>query len=94
MKPGESPEAAIVRELQEEIGMTACAALERLQAAHLEADQKIFLVRDVEYDAEPSLEIRQVREFGFGDFPRDLNPRSWRRLLAAAQSQAQGTKVH
>jgi 8-oxo-dGTP pyrophosphatase MutT (NUDIX family) len=82
IKSGESPEAAIVRELQEEIGMTACGSLERLEA---QDHQNIFLVRGVDYSFKPSLEIRSVREFRRGELPDDLRPRSWRAVLERVQ---------
>ena len=86
LKQGESPEEAIVRELQEEIGMTVCAKLERLHSPDSK-HQNIFVVRGVKYDSEPSLEIRRVREFGLDDLPDDFRPRSWRRLLTLAKSR-------
>jgi len=90
MKQGESPEEAIRRELQEEIGITNFESLERLQAALPEAEhQNIFLVRGVKYRAEPSLEIRSVREFELNELPDDLKPHWWRPLMLLAKSRVQ-----
>lgn len=66
--------------------MTACGTLESLQALGTEY-QNIFLVRDVAYDAEPSLEIQRVREFELDEVPDDLKTRSWRHLMSAVQAR-------
>lgn len=88
IKSGETPEAAIIRELQEEIGMTACGALERLEAPRLVSEhQNIFLVGGVEFEGKRSLEIKNVREFGLDNLPPDLRPRWWRPLLSRVHTR-------
>ncbi len=81
-KAGEDPAQAALRELREEIGMTAHGEV-RLAAEVLETpDHKrdlsaIFIVRDVEYRPRRwSLEIEQVREAALDQLPPDLSPRA------------------
>ena len=88
-KPGEAPEEAIRRELEEEIGMTAHGKLEELGPRTPAGErQNVFLVRDGAYRAKPSLEIRSVREFALEDLPGDLAP-SCRRFLNLARDRLQ-----
>ena len=90
MKDGEAPEVAILRELEEEIGMTSHGKLEELGPTTAAGEnQNVFLVRDVAYRAKSSLEIRSVREFAFEDLPGDLAP-SCRRFLNLARDRLQG----
>lgn len=67
-KRGEAPEAAMLRELREEIGLVAHGAIERLEdmkpASALTGDSSaFFLVRDIVYRPRRSLEVEEVREF-------------------------------
>ena len=67
--------------------------METLQAAKLKSEhQNIFLVRGVEYDGKPSLEIKSVREFELDDLPLDLRPRWWRPLLLEVKARVQSAK--
>ncbi len=75
----ESPEAAMLRELREEIGLVAHGRIERLQDFRPEstsaADRSaFFLVRDVVYRPRRSLEIEAVREFDPRRLPDDISP--------------------
>ncbi len=75
----ETPEAAILRELREEIGLVAHGRIERLEdgrpdSAHAGDRSAFFLVRDVVYRPRRSLEIEAVREFDPGRLPDDISP--------------------
>jgi 8-oxo-dGTP pyrophosphatase MutT (NUDIX family) len=89
LKPGEDPEKAILRELREEIGMTAHAAVEKVttfthRPDFRRATSSLFVVRDVAYRPRWSLEIEAVGAFALDALPPDLPPIT-RRLLAAGR---------
>lgn len=75
-KRGEAPEAAMLRELREEIGLVGHGAVERLDDVRppsgLAGDRSaFFLVRDVVYRPRRSLEVEEVREFDPDRLPAD-----------------------
>jgi len=80
----EEPRDAVLRELREEIGMTAHGAVELAAELDEAADFKrdvafLFIVRDVEYRRPRwSWEIEQLREASIDDLPPDLSPRAAR----------------
>ncbi len=67
---GEDPEAAVLKELREEIGLTHHGDVERLD----ETDRSfLFLIRDVHFCAPDwSLEVRDVQAFSPENLPRNL----------------------
>ena len=94
VKRGEDPEAAALRELREEIGMTAHGAVEKVTVFTHRPDFRqavgsLFLVRDVTYRPRWSLEIKSVRAFGLDALPPDM-PGITRRLLAAGRGLLPG----
>lgn len=75
-KRKEAPEAAMLRELREEIGLVSHGAIQRLDDvgtdSGLEGDRSaFFLVRDVVYRPRRSLEVEEVREFDPRRLPED-----------------------
>lgn len=92
-KPDEDAEAAVLRELREEIGMTSCGAVRRVGRFSHHPDfrndrSSLFVVEDVVYRPRWSLEIKAVREFDPDRLPPDT-AQITRRLIAAA-SEASG----
>jgi 8-oxo-dGTP pyrophosphatase MutT (NUDIX family) len=88
-KSDEDAEAAILRELREEIGMIDCAAVEKVTDFEHRPDfrrsrSSLFVVRGVAYRPRWSLEIKKVAEFAMDELPADMAPIT-RRLLAAAR---------
>ncbi|HEX6374790.1 MAG TPA: NUDIX domain-containing protein [Allosphingosinicella sp.] len=76
-KRGEAPEEAMLRELREEIGLTAHGAIEHLPdvrpGASLPGEgSALFLIRDVTYRRQRSLEVEAVREFDPAHLPHDI----------------------
>jgi 8-oxo-dGTP pyrophosphatase MutT (NUDIX family) len=76
-KPRETAEQAVLRELREEIGLTAHGAvslaceLEELVAFRRNL-ATVFIVKDVAYRPPRwSLEIEQIAEFGIDELPAD-----------------------
>lgn len=76
-KRGEAPEAAILRELREEIGLVSHGSIDRLE--DMEPDSALpgdhsafFLVRDVVYRPRRSLEVEEVREFDPNRLPDEV----------------------
>jgi 8-oxo-dGTP pyrophosphatase MutT (NUDIX family) len=77
----EDPQAAVLRELREEIGLEDYRAIRHL--GHYEhrptfkRDRlELFLVEGARYRWQPSLEIEEVREFDPQALPEDLSVRS------------------
>ena len=75
---GEAKEAAVLRELQEEIGLTAHGAV---RADARSDDSDYFIVERVEFDWKQTLEIEEVRCFDRRALPKDM-PETDRRLIA------------
>jgi 8-oxo-dGTP pyrophosphatase MutT (NUDIX family) len=91
LKVGENSQQAIVRELMEEIGLTAYSSLELVGGFTHRPDFRrgagsLFLVRGVRYRAHWSLEVKQVGEFELEALPTNTAPIT-RELLALAQHQ-------
>ena len=88
-KPGESAEHNVLRELREEIGMTAHGppelALELEEFHDSRRDRaSVYIVRDVVYRPKRwSIEIEHVIERALDDLPPDLSSRA-RRWIAQA----------
>lgn len=89
MKRGERPEDAILRELREEIGLTAHASLEHVAEFRHRPDfrrgiAQLYLVRGVAYTPPLwSLEVEEVRAFPLDALPPDLAPVAARQLRLA-----------
>ena len=84
-KRGEAAEAAILRELSEEIGLREHGTLEpaciyRHQSDYRTATVSLFLLRDVRYQPPWSLEIEQVKEFKLDGMPADTTRLSRARI--------------
>ena len=76
-KADEDPVAAILRELREEIGLTAYEAIEPVCEFEHRPDFRrgqatLFIVRDVEYQPRWSLEVKDVEAFDLSALPTDL----------------------
>jgi 8-oxo-dGTP pyrophosphatase MutT (NUDIX family) len=87
-EPDEDAEAAILRELREEIGMTHCSGLHKVTDFEHRPDFRrgqfsLFVVHGVVHQPRWSLEIKAVAEFAMDELPADMAPIT-RRLLAAA----------
>ncbi|HEY0044183.1 MAG TPA: NUDIX domain-containing protein [Allosphingosinicella sp.] len=79
-KRDEDPEAAILRELREEIGLTGYTEVRHLLVFHERPDRKhdtrhMFLVTGVTYVPRRSLEIDDIAEFAPEDVPEQA--RQW-----------------
>jgi 8-oxo-dGTP pyrophosphatase MutT (NUDIX family) len=88
LKSGEEPEQAVLRELEEEIGMSSHGAVRTVSEFHHRPDFKrdsstLFIVEDVCYEPSWSLEVKEVRAFDLGALPLDIAPVT-RRLLEVA----------
>jgi len=85
-KRGEAPEAAIRRELREEIGLEQGEVSEIGHSADLLGQRPhsltTFVVRNAVYRPRWSLEIEEVAAFALAALPEDLSPGS-RRAIAA-----------
>ena len=84
-KRGEEAEAAMLRELREEIGMTRHGALEhfadyRHRAEFWRDSLAFFVIRDVEFVPRRSLEIAAIGAFAPDALPEGLSPATQRRL--------------
>lgn len=91
-KPREDPEAAILRELREEIGMVSWGQVERVTDFEHRPDfrrdrSSLFVVRAVVYRPKWSLEIKKVGEFEPGKLPLSTAPVTLRLLAAAGCSR-------
>jgi ADP-ribose pyrophosphatase YjhB (NUDIX family) len=87
-KRGEAAEAAMFRELREEIGLISFESLQAITKFEHRPDfrkdqSRLFVVRGVVYRPRWSLEIKAVREFAMGNLPSGTAPIT-RRLLKAA----------
>jgi 8-oxo-dGTP pyrophosphatase MutT (NUDIX family) len=88
-KPDEHPERAIIRELQEEIGLGRYGDIQKVTDFEHRPDfrksqSSLFVVRDVVYRPKWSLEIKAVAEFDLGELPSDTAPIT-NRMLAEAK---------
>jgi len=80
-KGEEDPREAVLRELEEEIGLTshgevqfACELMERPDVKRDTAS--LLIVRDVEYKPRWSLEVEAVTEARLGALPANMSPRA------------------
>lgn len=85
VKRGEAPEAAVLRELAEEIGVTACSTVEPFAAYRSEREGKrdtvhLFIVRGAVLAASDSAEIVEIVRCDPAALPEDLSPATRRRL--------------
>jgi ADP-ribose pyrophosphatase YjhB (NUDIX family) len=88
VKQGERPEQAVLRELQEEIGMSSHRTVRKVSEFQHRPDFRrdsstLFLVEGVRYEPKWSLEVKEVRAFAVDALPADLAPIT-RRLLKTA----------
>jgi len=79
-KADEDPEAAILRELREEIGLTAYGEIRHLDVFEERPDRKhdtrhLYLVTGVAYTPRRSIEIDDIREFAPEEVPE--KSRKW-----------------
>jgi 8-oxo-dGTP pyrophosphatase MutT (NUDIX family) len=88
-KPGESAEEAALRELREEIGLTAHGRVrlagEFEESVHFKRDlAALLIVEDVRYRPKWTLEVEQVAEFALDALPADMaeSTRRWTELLS------------
>lgn len=87
LKRGEAPEAGLLRELREEIGLHAWSSVHPLGArarpgdAGQGDDDRVFIVRDAAWRPAWSLEIAEVAAFDPAGLPRDVTP--WTRAALA-----------
>ncbi|MGE5562817.1 MAG: NUDIX domain-containing protein [Bacillota bacterium] len=75
-KPHETPQEAVLRELREEIGLTAHGrvrlACELEESVHFKRDvASLLIVEDVRYRPRWNWEVEQVAEFPLDDLPGD-----------------------
>lgn len=88
--PRERPDAAVLRELQEEIGLLAYdqVVLVRKAAernAFRRGEESVFLVTGVRFRPRWSIEVEAVRAFDLDRLPHDISPWTKRALQGAAQ---------
>ena len=84
-KSGEDREAAMLRELREEIGMTGHGAVAHFgDYRHVSRTRdeavSVFVVRDVEFVPRRSFEIADIQAFAPDAMPEDLTPATRRRF--------------
>ena len=82
--PDESPEDAVLRELREEVGLTAHGRVrmadEREESVHYKRDlAALLIVEDVRYRPRWNWEVEEVGEYALDDLPPDTAPttRRW-----------------
>jgi 8-oxo-dGTP pyrophosphatase MutT (NUDIX family) len=80
-KEDEEPRDAVLRELREEIGMTAHGDVRLAAELEEQPDYKhdlaaLLVVRDVRYAPRWSLEVEEIMEAALDGLPADLSPRS------------------
>jgi ADP-ribose pyrophosphatase YjhB (NUDIX family) len=95
VKSGETPEDAILRELQEEIGMASYDQIEQLGSYENRREFKrdtvhLFVVRGVRAAAVDNMEIREVVSVPEGALPADVSPATRRRLHDVAIDSRKG----
>lgn len=89
IKPGETAEAAALRELREEIGLRRHGAVRHLAEVSHRPDfrrgiAQLFRVEEVEFTPPAwSIEIEDVRTFALGELPADLPDITARQLRLA-----------
>lgn len=79
IKKGEAPDAAILRELEEEIGLESHGGLRHVSTFEHRPDRRrgtsdLFLVRDVRYTPRRSLEVEEVAAFAPSNLPAGVSP--------------------
>ena len=89
-KRREEPVAAMLRELREEIGLTAYSSIEHAQdceeRTRFGSDlSAVFVLSGTEYRPRPSWEIEEIREFGPDALPEHMPPRTRDLVEAVAQ---------
>jgi ADP-ribose pyrophosphatase YjhB (NUDIX family) len=91
LKRREVPEAAIVRELREELRLESFGALHHIcnfehQPEYRRGLAALFMVTDAAYDGRPSLEIEAFGEFSPSDLPAEATPLTRILIEAAVES--------
>jgi 8-oxo-dGTP pyrophosphatase MutT (NUDIX family) len=94
LRRGEAPEAGIIRELREEIGLTRWGEIARIES--YATAPGMFVFTEVEYCFRPSLEIDRVAEFAF-DAPMRPGQRAlidrWRAQQATQARRVEGQRA-
>ena len=90
LKRGEDPQAAILRELSEEIGLTAHGEVLCLGEFQHRPDRRrgrttLFLVKDVRYDFRRSIEIEELGAFAPDALPPGTTKLSAKKIAQALQ---------
>jgi 8-oxo-dGTP pyrophosphatase MutT (NUDIX family) len=91
-KRRETAAEAMLRELREEIGLTAHGEIERLEDVEpgsLPGDRSaLFIVRDVVWAPRRSLEVEEASEFDPAELPEDVS--DWTRATLAPFARERG----
>jgi 8-oxo-dGTP pyrophosphatase MutT (NUDIX family) len=93
----EDAEAGVVRELREEIGLSAYDSVELVTRFHHRPDYRrgrstLFVIKGVRYQPRWSLEVREVAEFHPDALPTDTAGITLR-LLSVARTHIQISRV-